>query len=116
MWDDKFHAFSLAQAFYAWNAEDDKFHAFSLAQAFYAWNAEDDKFHAFSLAQAFYAWVGENANLQSLFPIRPLQGPGDFNMGHAFHQLYYHFAWSTHSRVPLIHRSYRSDFLKIINE
>jgi len=37
-------------------------------------------------------------------------------MGHAFHQLYYHFAWSTHSRVPLIHRSYRADFLKILNE
>jgi REP-associated tyrosine transposase len=37
-------------------------------------------------------------------------------MGHAFHQLYYHFAWSTYSRAPLIHRSYRTDFLKIINE
>jgi putative transposase len=37
-------------------------------------------------------------------------------MGHAFHQLYYHFAWSTHSRVGLIRRDYRSELLKIINE
>jgi putative transposase len=37
-------------------------------------------------------------------------------MGHAFHQLYYHFAWSTHSRISLIHRSYRGELLKIINE
>jgi len=36
-------------------------------------------------------------------------------MGHAFHQLYYHFAWSTHSRVALIRRDYRPDLLKIIN-
>jgi hypothetical protein len=33
-------------------------------------------------------------------------------MGHAFHQLYYHFAWATHSRIALIHRSYRADLLK----
>jgi putative transposase len=37
-------------------------------------------------------------------------------MGHAFHQLYYHFAWSTHSRVPLIRRDYRPELLKIIRE
>ena len=37
-------------------------------------------------------------------------------MSHAFHQLYYHFAWSTHSRIPLIRRDYRPQLLKIINE
>jgi putative transposase len=37
-------------------------------------------------------------------------------VGHAFHQLYYHFAWATHSRAALIHRDYRSNLLKIINE
>ncbi len=37
-------------------------------------------------------------------------------MGHAYHQLYYHFAWSTHSRVPLIRRDWRPQLLKIINE
>jgi REP element-mobilizing transposase RayT len=37
-------------------------------------------------------------------------------MGHAFHQLYYHFAWSTHSRIALIGRNYRPELLKIINE
>jgi putative transposase len=37
-------------------------------------------------------------------------------VGHAFHQLYYHFAWSTHSRVPLIRRDYRPALLKSINE
>jgi putative transposase len=37
-------------------------------------------------------------------------------VGHAFHQLYYHFAWATHSRVALIHRDYRPSLLKIINE
>ena len=37
-------------------------------------------------------------------------------MGHAFHQLYYHFAWATHSREPHIHPSYRSDLLRIVNE
>jgi putative transposase len=37
-------------------------------------------------------------------------------MGHAFHQLYYHFAWSTHCRAPLIRRDYRPGVLKIIRE
>jgi REP element-mobilizing transposase RayT len=37
-------------------------------------------------------------------------------MGHVFHDLYYHFAWSTHSRVALIRRDCRPDLLKIINE
>ncbi len=37
-------------------------------------------------------------------------------MGHAFHQLYYHFAWATHSRTALIRRDFRSQLLKIVNE
>ncbi len=37
-------------------------------------------------------------------------------MGHAFHQLYYHFAWSTQARIPLIRRDFRPDLLKIISE
>jgi REP element-mobilizing transposase RayT len=37
-------------------------------------------------------------------------------MGHAFHQLFYHFAWSTHSRIALIGRDIRPELLKIINE
>jgi REP element-mobilizing transposase RayT len=37
-------------------------------------------------------------------------------VGHVFHQLIYHFAWSTHSRVALIRRDYRPMLLKIINE
>ena len=37
-------------------------------------------------------------------------------MGHAFHQLYYHFAWSTHSRIHLIRRDQRPQILIIINE
>ena len=37
-------------------------------------------------------------------------------MGHAFHQLYYHFTWATHSRIPLIHRSFRPELLKIVND
>jgi len=37
-------------------------------------------------------------------------------MGHAFHQLYYHFAWATWSRTALIHRGYRSELLKIVHE
>ena len=37
-------------------------------------------------------------------------------MGHVFHQLFYHFAWSTHCRVALIRRDYRPELLKIINE
>ena len=37
-------------------------------------------------------------------------------MGHAFHQLFYHFAWATNSRIALIHRDWRPGLLKIINE
>jgi putative transposase len=37
-------------------------------------------------------------------------------VGHAFHQLYYHFAWATHSRIASIHRDYRTHLLKIVNE
>jgi REP element-mobilizing transposase RayT len=37
-------------------------------------------------------------------------------MAHTFHQLFYHFAWATHSRIALIHRDYRPELLKIINE
>ena len=37
-------------------------------------------------------------------------------MGHAFHQLYYHFVWSTHSRACLIRRDCRPELLKIIQE
>jgi putative transposase len=37
-------------------------------------------------------------------------------MGHAFHQLFYHFVWSTHSRIALIHRDDRPKLLNIINE
>jgi len=37
-------------------------------------------------------------------------------MGHAFHQLYYHFAWATHAREPHIHPSYRTELLHIVNE
>ena len=37
-------------------------------------------------------------------------------MGHAFHQLYYHFAWSTHSRVAMIRGDQREELLKILNE
>jgi putative transposase len=37
-------------------------------------------------------------------------------VGHAFHQLYYHFAWSTHSRVALIRRDHRPELLRIVNE
>jgi putative transposase len=37
-------------------------------------------------------------------------------MGHAFHQLYYHFAWSTHSRISLIRHDQRPKLLEIINE
>ena len=37
-------------------------------------------------------------------------------MPHTFHQLFYHFAWATHSRTALIHRDYRPQLLKIINE
>jgi putative transposase len=37
-------------------------------------------------------------------------------MGHAFHELFYHFAWSTRSRVALIRRDQRPGLLRIINE
>jgi putative transposase len=37
-------------------------------------------------------------------------------MGHAFHQLYYHFAWATHSRINLIRRDQRPQILQIVNE
>ncbi len=37
-------------------------------------------------------------------------------MGHAFRQLFYHFAWATNSRIALIHRDWRPGLLKIINE
>jgi putative transposase len=37
-------------------------------------------------------------------------------MSHVFHQLYYHFAWATHSREPLIDRGWRPQLLEIINE
>jgi REP-associated tyrosine transposase len=35
---------------------------------------------------------------------------------HAFHQLYYHLIWATHSREPLIERSWRSRLLAILND
>jgi putative transposase len=37
-------------------------------------------------------------------------------MSHVFHQLYYHFAWATHSREPLIDRAWRPRLLEIIND
>lgn len=37
-------------------------------------------------------------------------------MGHTFHQLYYHFVWSTQSRSALIRRDQRPKLLEIINE
>ena len=37
-------------------------------------------------------------------------------MSHAFHQLYYHFVWATHSRDPHIHRSFRPEFLQLLHE
>jgi putative transposase len=37
-------------------------------------------------------------------------------MSHAFHQLYYHFAWATHAREPHIHPSCRAELLRILNE
>ena len=37
-------------------------------------------------------------------------------MGHAFHQLYYHFAWATHAREPQIHPSFRAELLRLVNE
>ncbi|MFY9611881.1 MAG: IS200/IS605 family transposase [Blastocatellia bacterium] len=37
-------------------------------------------------------------------------------MSHTFHQLYYHFIWSTHSREPLIDPGWRPRFLEILND
>ena len=37
-------------------------------------------------------------------------------MSHVFHQLYYHFAWATHAREPLIDRTWRPQLLEIINQ
>jgi REP element-mobilizing transposase RayT len=37
-------------------------------------------------------------------------------MGHAFHQLYYHFTWATHDREPHLFPTYRAEFPKILNE
>jgi putative transposase len=37
-------------------------------------------------------------------------------MGHVFHELCYHFVWATHSRDPHPHRSFRAEFLSILNE
>lgn len=37
-------------------------------------------------------------------------------MGHAFHQLYYHFAWATRGRRALISPVHRAQLLDILNE
>ena len=37
-------------------------------------------------------------------------------MAHAFHQLFYHFAWATHAREPHIYRALREGLLQILNE
>jgi len=37
-------------------------------------------------------------------------------MGHAFHQLYYHFAWATARREAVIERAWRPRLLDILNE
>jgi REP element-mobilizing transposase RayT len=37
-------------------------------------------------------------------------------MAHAFHQLYYHFAWATARREPVIERSWRPQLLEILND
>jgi REP element-mobilizing transposase RayT len=37
-------------------------------------------------------------------------------MPHTFHQLYYHFVWTTRSREPLISREWRPRLLELINE
>ena len=37
-------------------------------------------------------------------------------MSHVFHQLYFHFAWATRSREPLVDRSWRPQLLELINE
>lgn len=38
------------------------------------------------------------------------------SISHTYHQLYFHFIWATHSRAALIERSWRADFLRILNE
>jgi putative transposase len=35
---------------------------------------------------------------------------------HAFHQLYYHLIWATHSREPIIERGWRPRLLAILND
>jgi REP element-mobilizing transposase RayT len=37
-------------------------------------------------------------------------------MAHAFHQLYYHFAWATSCREPAIERAWRPQLLRILND
>ena len=37
-------------------------------------------------------------------------------MSHVFHQLYYHFAWATKDREPLVDRAWRPQFLEMLNE
>jgi hypothetical protein len=37
-------------------------------------------------------------------------------MSHAFHQLYFHVVWGTHSRALLIGRQWRPELLLIMNE
>jgi len=37
-------------------------------------------------------------------------------MGHAFHQLYYHLIWATHSRDPQLFRELRPAFLQLLHE
>jgi putative transposase len=37
-------------------------------------------------------------------------------MSHAFHQLYYHFAWATHERAAIIDRNWRPQLLQIIGQ
>lgn len=37
-------------------------------------------------------------------------------MSHTYHQLYFHFIWGTHSRQPLVDRSWRPQLLNILNE
>ncbi|MBI3097486.1 MAG: IS200/IS605 family transposase [Planctomycetes bacterium] len=37
-------------------------------------------------------------------------------MAHCFHQLYYHFAWGTQDRLPLIGRTWRPKLLSLLND
>jgi len=41
---------------------------------------------------------------------------GDYEMGHVYHQLFYHIVWATHAREPHVHRSWRAELLAILNE